>query len=592
MNFQPKKMKKTNTYFVLPKWRILFCFLLSAFFYGKGFGQNSGNPILSGYQADPDVNYFDGKYYIYPTAEDGRRFHAFSSTDLTNWVDEGAIFDLVPDCSWADRDAWAPDMVYRNGTYYFYYTAEAKIGVATGTSPKGPFTDLGSPLIGTDPNVYDIIDPMIFIDSDNQAYIYYGGSNGAQMAIRKLNTNMISFIGSPILSTPPSYTEAPYMLKKDNVYYLMYSNGSWFNQTYNVRYSTSSSPTGPWTYGAEILTSDVYTGAGNGHQGPGHHAVIEFPDCNDYYIVYHRYNNTNYNQRYVCIDRMSISSNKTMPRILMTNTGVNARTVTGACQPFTATAPVLPTTNKIYTLTPKNDQDNRLHESGNVPNADARSLTADNSSRQRWKLIDDGGGFYQLEPQVEIGKRLDVGGAGSSAGTEVIVWNENGNNAQKWKLIDAGNGWFELEPKCAPGLRLDVAGARTGANENVFLWTQNGNDAQKWKFTEVTTNARMGVANALNPAEQNPQEHSLSISYPNPANEQINVRFLPASDEDVNLTMLNAEGKVVKMIFKGKVRTNKYQQHTLETKMLSPGQYIIFLDKPSGKIAQKVLISH
>ncbi len=56
--------------------------------------QASGNPILQGYEADPDIQYFNGKYYIYPTG--GNYFKAFSSTDLTNWVFEGVIFDLGP----------------------------------------------------------------------------------------------------------------------------------------------------------------------------------------------------------------------------------------------------------------------------------------------------------------------------------------------------------------------------------------------------------------------------------------------------------------------------------------------------------------
>lgn len=29
----------------------------------------SGNPILANYQADPEMDYFNGKYYIYPTTD-------------------------------------------------------------------------------------------------------------------------------------------------------------------------------------------------------------------------------------------------------------------------------------------------------------------------------------------------------------------------------------------------------------------------------------------------------------------------------------------------------------------------------------------
>ncbi len=104
--------------------------------------------------------------------------------------------------------------MFRNNQYYFYYTAEAKIGVAVGPSPIGPFTDLGYPLIGSDPFITDIIDPAVFVDNDGQAYIYYGGSAQSKMVIRKLASNMTSFIGgasivyAAILYRSSAYAEA------------------------------------------------------------------------------------------------------------------------------------------------------------------------------------------------------------------------------------------------------------------------------------------------------------------------------------------------------------------------------------------------
>ncbi|MCH5688162.1 family 43 glycosylhydrolase [Niabella sp. W65] len=71
-------------------------------------------------------------------------FHAYSSPDLLNWTDEGVVFNLNS-VSWATSDGWAPCVVQRNGNFYFYYTANKKIGVAVGSSPTGPFTDIGAP---------------------------------------------------------------------------------------------------------------------------------------------------------------------------------------------------------------------------------------------------------------------------------------------------------------------------------------------------------------------------------------------------------------------------------------------------------------
>ncbi|RYE21413.1 MAG: 1,4-beta-xylanase, partial [Sphingobacteriales bacterium] len=107
----------------------------------------SGNPILPLFTADPDIIYANGKYYIYPTATgpNASQFHAYSSTDLLNWTDDGIVLDLA-NVSWAHVDGWAPSIIARNGNYYFYFTAAKKIGVAVSTSPTGPFVDKGSAL--------------------------------------------------------------------------------------------------------------------------------------------------------------------------------------------------------------------------------------------------------------------------------------------------------------------------------------------------------------------------------------------------------------------------------------------------------------
>ncbi|MGB3780294.1 MAG: family 43 glycosylhydrolase, partial [Tunicatimonas sp.] len=255
------------------------------------------------------------------------RFRAYSSTDLTNWVDEGVIFDLETDCSWEDIKGWAPTVVYRNSKYYFYYTADLKIGVAVGNSPTGPFTDIGQPLIGSDPFTVDIIDPDVFVDSDGKAYIYYGGSNGSQMVYRELNPDMISLKTGAVNVTPPNYTEAPLMVKRNGIYYIMYSNGAWYNGSYNVRYATSNSPVGPWTYQGQVLSS------GGTYTGPGHHGILKMPSCDEYYIIYHRYENEDYSTRRVAIDRMYFNADGSIRRVQMTDNGVLVRNLSDACRP-------------------------------------------------------------------------------------------------------------------------------------------------------------------------------------------------------------------------------------------------------------------
>lgn len=200
-----------------------------------------------------------------------------------------------------------------------------------------------------------------------------------------------------------------------------------------------------------------------------------------------------------------------------------------------------------YTLSPKHATGTRLTADGLVPSSNAEIFSANSQSNQRWKVTDVGNGYYELEPQSDLGKRLDVSGAGTAIRTNVAVWYQNGNNAQKWKFISAGNGAYYLEPKHAPGKRLDVAGAGTSNATNVWLWEINDGPAQQWTLASVT-NARTsevpqkGITNleALPSGEQSGQ---ITI-YPNPVDaQQVTVRLPQA--ESGTLTVYDLSGKAL-----------------------------------------------
>lgn len=433
--------------------------------------QLSGNPLFSG--ADPEIHYFNNKYYIYPTAVGGKQFHAFSSTDLTNWVDEGVIFDIGPQCSWAENNGWAPGLAFRNNKYYFYYTAEVKIGVAVGDSPLGPFTDLGAPLIGTDPFTDDIIDAMVFTDDDGQAYIYYGGSGKSKLVVRKLNPDMISLSTASTNITPQNYTEAPYMVKRKGIYYMMYSNGYWGNDSYNVQYSTSNSPMGPWTYRGTVLSSNVQD------KGPGHHSVIKMGDCDEYYIVYHRYENASSGDRKVAIDHMYFNANDLIEPVNMTNYGVKPRVPDNTC----SSLPVAPiVSGGIYKLTHKGtNQSLEVANNSNQPGANVQQNTDNGTDSQRWVITLESNGFYKLTHKgttqaLEVENNSNLPEANVQQGT-----NATGNDSQYWNFERMTDGYYKLTHK-GTNQCLEVDQNSSAPLANVRQNTDNGSDGQRWKL--------------------------------------------------------------------------------------------------------------
>ncbi|MFF7880561.1 family 43 glycosylhydrolase [Streptomyces sp. NPDC020794] len=247
------------------------------------------SPVLPGLNADPDVHYLDGQYWIYPTTDghagwSGTSFKAYSSKDLVHWKDHGVILDLGPDVSWADKNAWAPAIAERDGKYYFYFCAEQQIGVAVSDSPAGPFKDaLGKPLVGKGQFTGQMIDPAVFTDDDGRSYLYWGNGHGY---VVPLNADMMSFDASKVRDiTQPDFREGSFVVKRQGTYYFMWSEDDTRSENYHVAYATGPSPLGPWTKRGTILSKRPEYGI----KGTGHHSVVNVPGTDDWYIVYHRF---------------------------------------------------------------------------------------------------------------------------------------------------------------------------------------------------------------------------------------------------------------------------------------------------------------
>jgi beta-xylosidase len=288
----------------------------------------SGNPVFPGWYADPEIHFFAGRYYIYPTTSgpyhEQTFFECWSSDDLTNWKNEGVILDFK-DILWSTNfAAWAPSCAEKNGKYYFYFSAGdgAGLGVAVSDSPSGPFHDaIGKPLVGHYPFGAQPIDAHCFVDDDGRAYLYFGGHN--KCVVAPLTPTMCAFNRDFREITPtPQYVEGPFMVKRKGVYYLMWSEGGWGDHTYGAAYGISDNPYGPFDYKGKILESDPEVG-----KGAGHHSVLQLPGTDDEWVIcYHRrpLEETKANHRVSCIERLEFREDGSIAPVKLTFEGVPA----------------------------------------------------------------------------------------------------------------------------------------------------------------------------------------------------------------------------------------------------------------------------
>jgi arabinan endo-1,5-alpha-L-arabinosidase len=231
------------------------------------------------------------------------------SSDLVNWTYVGDVFTARP--SWVAPNAglWAPDIEYFNGKYYLYYTASdtslpgggSAIGVATAPTPTGPWTEHGSPVV--EPHAADccpgskrwVYDPEV-IEYGGKKYMFYGSYFGGISARQLTDDGFTSLPATQVQIAIDNKYEGANLYQHGGYWYLFVSATNCCNGPltgYDVYVGRATSPFGPFVdrAGVSLLAgraggTPVITMNGNKWVGPGHNAVFQDFDGQDW-TVYH-----------------------------------------------------------------------------------------------------------------------------------------------------------------------------------------------------------------------------------------------------------------------------------------------------------------
>ena len=286
---------------------------------------------------DPVVACCDGTWYMYTT---GFCVDVLTSRDFKSWKPAGHVFESAP--QWAVDlvpgyfgHTWAPDIFFRDGTYYLYYSCSSfgkntsAIGVATNktldpSSPDYRWEDHGcvvNSVAGRD--LWNAIDPNAAEDEDGNVWLSFGSFWGG-IKLVKLDSTLTrpaepqewyplcrrpegtaedtSATDDAIKADPRGSdfdpgngaVEAPFIFRKGAYYYLFVSfdlccRGP--KSTYKVVVGRSEKITGPYVdaSGTPLMKGGgtVVVSGNERYPGVGHCAVVTVGGADK--IVMHGY---------------------------------------------------------------------------------------------------------------------------------------------------------------------------------------------------------------------------------------------------------------------------------------------------------------
>jgi arabinan endo-1,5-alpha-L-arabinosidase len=246
----------------------------------------------------------NGSYLV---AHTGANIALKTSTDRTAFRNAGAVFPggapWTTTYTGGDRNLWAPDLSYRNGQYYLYYSAStfgsnrSAIFLATSTSgDSGTWTNQGLVVESRTSDNFNAIDPDLFVDGQGRWWLSFGSFwSGIKMVALDPSTGKRadSTIHS-IAGRGGGAIEAPNIFARGGYYYLFVSFDRCCQgaaSTYRVMVGRATSATGPYyDRSGQAMNSgggtEILAGQGSVH-GPGHQDV--FGDTDNDIIVYHYY---------------------------------------------------------------------------------------------------------------------------------------------------------------------------------------------------------------------------------------------------------------------------------------------------------------
>ena len=258
------------------------------------------NPILPGFNPDPNVLRVEDTYYIAVSSFEwlpGVRI--YQSKDLVNWEHNTDILTDQVDLRGNPQNGsiWAPQISYADGLFYLLYTdvkstkrpfKDSHNYLITAPSMKGPWSKpvyLNSS--GFDPSLYHDTDGRKWLLNEIWDYRITTGNKSAGIIMQEFDAEQQALIG-PVFKifdgTELAKTEAPHIYRHGDYYYLITAEGG-TGSGHAVTVCRSKQITGPYELDPQYPMLTARDKPDSKLQCSGHGSIIQTTTGN-WYMVY------------------------------------------------------------------------------------------------------------------------------------------------------------------------------------------------------------------------------------------------------------------------------------------------------------------
>jgi beta-xylosidase len=384
----------------------------------------------------------------------------YSSTDLQHWTLQGKALtrqstgDLGP-----NRIVERPKVIYNSSTatYVMYVHidntaySEAKVGVATSSTPCGPYSYRGS----FQPLGHISRDLGLFQDTDGSAYLL-SEDRASGLRIDKLSSDYLSVTSA--VTVLGDY-EAPAMVKVAGRYFILGSHLTGWSTNDDV-YASATSLSGPWSSFQDFAPA----GTNTYNTQVSNIITVQGTSGTTYIYTGDRWTTSDLGSSPLVWLPLTISGSTVS---LTWYSSWTLDTVAGTWSTGSSTGA---TTGPLHAVGAGKCLDDPNSTTTTGTQQDIRTCNA--QPNQTWTHTSAGALTVTVGGQTLC---LDANGKGTTNGTKAIIYTCNGQTNQQWNINSNGTITGAMS-----GLCLDVTSAAITDGTPVELWTCNGGSNQQW----------------------------------------------------------------------------------------------------------------